>query len=65
MNLSMSERYVILQRSRFKITYLLALQNFVNYKARYRLNRKIGKCLHDDEKQCKENIELFWKQFDR
>jgi hypothetical protein len=33
--------------------------------ARYRLRKNIGPSKYDDEKVCKENIELFWKQFDR
>jgi atypical dual specificity phosphatase len=33
--------------------------------ARYRLRKNIGESKYDDEKVCKENIEVFWKQFDR
>ncbi|CAF0742552.1 unnamed protein product [Brachionus calyciflorus] len=33
--------------------------------ARWRLNRNIGASKYDDEKVCKENIENFWKQFDK
>lgn len=33
--------------------------------ARYRLRKNIGASKYDDEKVCKENMEQFWKQFDR
>lgn len=33
--------------------------------ARWRLNKNFGPSKYDDDKVCKENIEAFWRQFDR